>query len=304
MCNCGCRFAYEYTAAYTIWCNLLLCCLKLCHAILLFGFTEGTCWTFPSINLLENLQCGLGTLLGSHPYCRAWFHPTPLFLHLGRLHLGCHCYPHVHHRCAFERGIWGSQPPGGSPKDVGNGHHPPEPSLAVLPPCCRGLAGVLHSPFLHRSGAKEIPEVQDEMDGSSANTTEYHRAGWGRASWLAIGREAEDVLSEGLAERAERAGFRWMCAILGSSKNIKRRGIMISIALNCILCFERSGSNLYQMIETLRCVDICWYCYHSFSLNYVRFYKSPHIFAYDSMLKISYICKLISSNDLWIPNTT
>ena len=40
-------------------------------------------------------------------------------------------------------------------------------------------------------------------------------------------------------------------------KNIKRRGIMISIALNCILCFERSGSNLYQMIETLRCVDIC-----------------------------------------------
>ena len=83
----------------------------------------------------------------------------------------------MHHRCAFERGIWESQPPGGSPKDVGNGHHPPEPSLAVLPPCCRGLVGVLHSPFLHRSGAKEIPEVQDEMDGSSANTTEYHRAG-------------------------------------------------------------------------------------------------------------------------------
>jgi hypothetical protein len=95
-----------------------------------------------------------------------------------------------------------------------------------------------------------------------------------------------------------------MCAILGPSKNIKRRGIMISIALNCIFCFERSGSNLYRMIETLGCVDICWYCYHSFSLNYVRFYKSPHIFAYHPMLKISYMCKLISSNDLRIPNTT
>lgn len=181
MCNCGCRFAYEYTAAYTIWCNLLLCCLKLCHAILLFGFAEGICWTFPSINLLENLQCGLGTLLGSHPYCRAWFHPTPLFLHLGRLHLGCHCYPHVHHRCAFERGIWGSQPPGGSPKDVGNGHHPPEPSLAVLPPCCRGLVGVLHSPFLHRSGWLRpcwLRPCQLTGDRTGSWRCSFRRSGW------------------------------------------------------------------------------------------------------------------------------